>query len=94
MLVNHFPQTKYPLKDIICVESNKRFGEGQKLGLTNNPVWTTEELPQVKHCQLLVSFILNQPFSLLTLPVSLPIFVFTKKPEGMSIYFQSSYFYC
>ncbi|XP_059169069.1 phosphatidylinositol 3,4,5-trisphosphate 5-phosphatase 1-like [Physella acuta] len=36
------------LPDIICCESNKRFGESQKLGFTNNPVWTAEQLPQLR----------------------------------------------
>ncbi|CAL1541371.1 unnamed protein product [Lymnaea stagnalis] len=36
------------LPDIICCESNRRFGDSQKPGFTNNPVWTAEQLPQLR----------------------------------------------
>ncbi|XP_005096102.1 phosphatidylinositol 3,4,5-trisphosphate 5-phosphatase 1 isoform X2 [Aplysia californica] len=36
------------LPDIICCESNKRFGDSQKAGFTNNPIWTAEQLPQLR----------------------------------------------
>ncbi|CAG5122547.1 unnamed protein product [Candidula unifasciata] len=36
------------LPDIICCESNKRFGDSQKAGFTNNPIWTLEQLPQLR----------------------------------------------
>ncbi|XP_055867771.1 phosphatidylinositol 3,4,5-trisphosphate 5-phosphatase 2-like isoform X2 [Biomphalaria glabrata] len=36
------------LPDIICCESNKRVGESQKPGIINNPVWTCDQLPQLR----------------------------------------------
>ncbi|GFR86334.1 phosphatidylinositol-3,4,5-trisphosphate 5-phosphatase 2 [Elysia marginata] len=36
------------LPDIVLCESNKRFGESQKSGFTNNPIWSSDQLPVLR----------------------------------------------
>ncbi|KAK3776324.1 hypothetical protein RRG08_039910 [Elysia crispata] len=36
------------LPDIVFCESNQRFGESQKSGFTNNPIWTSDQLPVLR----------------------------------------------
>ncbi|KAH9514603.1 Phosphatidylinositol 3,4,5-trisphosphate 5-phosphatase 2A [Bulinus truncatus] len=48
------------LPDIICCESNKRFGDSQKPGITNNPIWTADQLPQLRPLFSDVDFLEDQ----------------------------------